>query len=118
MSLGYYVNIQEILDWRQPALERGERDMQSNQPGRTNGTEKILQAFSKMQKIPKTLIRYGMYISTGILVTGMILVILSNTVLEFDPYMDMVSKEIVKTSFVIAAETIIGGLIMDYVFRK
>lgn len=92
--------------------------MQSNQPGRTKKLEKVVTAFSRMHKLPKTLIRYGLYIFTGIFVTGMILVILTNTVLEYDPYLDMVSKEIVKTSFIIAAETVIGGLIMDYVFKK
>lgn len=92
--------------------------MQSNQTDRIKKYEKIISAFNNMQKLPKTLIKYGTYIFTGIFVTGMILVILNNTVLQFNPYLDMVSKEIVKTSFVIAAEAIIGGLIMDYVFRK
>ncbi|NLK86959.1 MAG: hypothetical protein GX279_05655 [Clostridiaceae bacterium] len=92
--------------------------MQSNQTDRIKKIEKIISAFSKLQKLPKTLIKYGLYIFTGIFVIGMILVILNNTVLHFDPYLDMVSKETVKTSFIIAAEAVIGGLIMDYAFRK
>lgn len=92
--------------------------MQLKQSNRTNNIEKIISAFGKMQKLPKTLIRYGTYIFTFIFVIGMILVILNHTLLPFDPYLDMVSKEIVKTSFIIAAEAIIGGLIMDYVFKK
>ncbi len=99
-------------------LRKGVWDMQLNQSDRTKRIEKIISAFSKMQKLPKALMRYGIYVFTGIFVTGMILVILNNTVLQFDPYLDMVSKEIVKTSFIVAAEAVIGGLIMDYVFKK
>lgn len=100
-------------------LWKGGWDMQSNQTDRRmKKIEMMISAFNKLQKLPKTLIKYGIYIFTGIFVTGMILVILNNTVLQFDPYLDMVSKEIVKISFIIAAEAVIGGLIMDYVFRK
>ncbi len=107
-----------VAEWEIINSGKGGWDMQLNQSDRTKKIEKIISAFSKMQKLPKTLIRYGTYIFTGIFVIGMILVILNNTVLQFDPYLDMVSKEIVKTSFVIAAEAVIGGLIIDYVFRK
>ncbi len=92
--------------------------MQSKQSNRIESIEKIVSAFNKMQKLPKTLIKYGLYVFTGIFAIGMILVTLNNTLLPYNHYLDMVSKEIVKVSFIIAAETIIGGLVMDYVFKK
>jgi hypothetical protein len=111
--LNKWILIENSLLWK------GGWDMQSNQTDRRmKKIEMMISAFNKLQKLPKTLIKYGIYIFTGIFVTGMILVILNNTVLQFDPYLDMVSKEIVKISFIIAAEAVIGGLIMDYVFRK
>lgn len=71
-----------------------------------------------MQKLPKTLIKFGIYVFLVIYVIGTVLVILGNTVLPYDPYFDMVSKEIVKVSFVLAAEAVIGSVVMDYVFRS
>jgi len=94
------------------------RDMQSKQSKRTKNIEKIITSFSKMHKLPRTLIRFGVYISLSLYVIGTVLVILSNTVLTYDQYFDMVSKETVKVSFILAAEAVIGGVIMDYVFRR
>lgn len=71
-----------------------------------------------MQKLPKTLIKFGIYVFLVIYVIGTVLVILGNTVLPYDPSFDMVSKEIVKVSFVLAAEAVIGSVVMDYVFRS
>lgn len=92
--------------------------MESNQSNRTKNIEKLVSAFSKIQKIPKALIRYGIYAFLGIYVIGIVLVILNSTLLQYDPYLDMVSKEMVKTSFIIAAEAVIGGLVLDYASRK
>ncbi len=92
--------------------------MQSKQSNRTSKIEKIKSAFSRMQKLPKTLIKFGTYTFLGIYIIGTVWVILNNTLLPYDPYFDMVSKEIVKISFIIAAETVIGSLIMDFVFKK
>lgn len=92
--------------------------MQSKQTNRTKNIEKIISAFNNMQKLPKTLIKFGIYVFLVIYVIGTVLVILGNTVLPYDPYFDMVSKEIVKVSFVLAAEAVIGSVVMDYVFRS
>jgi uncharacterized membrane protein YesL len=92
--------------------------MQPNQSNRTVKIEKIISSFNNMQKLPKSLIRSGVYISLVVYIIGTVLVILNSTLLQYDPYFDMVSKEIVKTSFILAAEAIIGSLVMDYVFRK
>jgi hypothetical protein len=80
--------------------------------------QKIRTAFGNMDKLPKALIRYGSYASFAIFTIGTILVLLINTILPFNTYFDMVAKAIVKTSLTLAAEVIIGGLIMDFVFKK
>lgn len=92
--------------------------MQSNHTNRIRTIEKILSSFSNMHRLPKTLIKSGIYVFLGVYITGTVLVILSNTLLQYDPYFDMVSKEIVKTSFILAAEAVIGSLVMDFVFGK
>lgn len=92
--------------------------MQSNQNNKTKNIEKILTSFSKLGKLPKALIKYGCLTFFVIFVVGTVLVLLNNTILPYNSYFDMVSKEIVKTSFVLAAEFIIGGLIMDYVIGR
>ncbi len=89
--------------------------MQSN---KTKNMEKILTAFGKMGKLPKALIKYGCYVCFGLFTVGTILVLLNNTVLVYNSYFDLVSKTLVITSFTLAAEVIIGGLVMDFVFRK
>jgi hypothetical protein len=80
--------------------------------------EKILKAFENMGKLPKALIKYGSYVFLAVFTVGTLLVLLNNTILPYNSYFDMVSKAIVITSFTLAAEAIIGGLVMDFVFRK
>lgn len=71
-----------------------------------------------MGKLPKALIKYGCYVFFGLFIIGTVLVLLINTLLPYNSYFDMVSKAIVITSFTLAAEAIIGGLVMDFVFNK
>jgi|LFRM01.1.fsa_nt_gb hypothetical protein len=95
---------------------KGVWDMRSRQSNSTNNIERIVSAFSRMQKLPRTLIRFGIYVFLAVYITGTVLVILNNTVIPYDPYFDMVSKEIVKVSFILAAEAVIGSVVLDYVF--
>ena len=89
--------------------------MQSNL---AKNIRKIRSAFGSMSKLPKAVIKYGLYTSLVIFIISSIMVLLVNTILPFDTYFDMVSKEIFKASFTLAAEAVIGGLIMDFIFRK
>lgn len=89
--------------------------MQSNL---AKNIEKIRTAFSKMGNLPKALIKYGSYVFLALFLVGTILVLLNNTLLPYNSYFDMVSKAIVTTSFTLAAEAIIGGLVMDFVFKR
>ena len=80
--------------------------------------EKILNAFGKMDKMPKALIKYGCIVFLGLLLTGTVMVLMNYTVLTYNSYFDLVSKSLVTTSFTIGAEAIIGGLVLDFVFKK
>ncbi len=80
--------------------------------------KRVLSAFNKLDKLPKALIKYGCYVSLFVLTIGCVLVLLNYTILPYDSYFDMVSKKLVITSFSLAAEAIIGGIVMDIVFRK
>ena len=80
--------------------------------------KKIATAFGKIEKLPKALLRYGCIVFLILLTVGSVLALLNNTVLNYNSYLDLVSKSLVKTSFSIAAEAIIGGLILDFVFKK
>lgn len=92
--------------------------MQFNQSERTKNIKKILTAFNGIHKLPLAIIKYGSLISAALFTIGAVLVILNNTILPYNSFSDMVSKEVVKTSFTLGAEAIIGGLIMDFVFKK
>ncbi len=92
--------------------------MQSNQTDRTNKIKKILIAFNSIHKFPMALIKCGTYAFLTVFTIGCILVMLNNTVLPYSTFSDMASKEIVRTSFILLAEAVIGGLIMDFVSKK
>ena len=80
--------------------------------------EKIVTSFGKMAKLPKALMKYGCIVFLVLLTAGSIMALLNITVLNYDSYMDLVSKSLVKTSFTIAAEAVIGGLVLDFVLKK
>lgn len=80
--------------------------------------EKVMNAFAKMEKLPKALIKYGCFIFLGLFLIGTLMVLMNYTVLTYSSYFDFVSKAIVKTSFTIGAEAIIGGLVLDFVFKR
>ena len=80
--------------------------------------EKIVNAFGKMQKMPKALMKYGCMLFLGMLAVGSIVLLLNYSLLSYDSHTVLVAKSLIKTSFTIAAEAIIGGLVLDYVFKK
>ena len=92
--------------------------MQPNQSDRSNNIRKIKKAFGSMNKPSKALLKYGSYAFLMLFIIGAVLVILNHTILPYNYYFDLASKELVKTSFVIAAEVVIGSLAMDFVFKK
>lgn len=89
--------------------------MQSNN---SKKIEKIFTAFGKIGKYPKAIIKYGTQVFLALFATGTFLVVMNRIVYNFDPYFEFVATSLIKASFTIFAEVIIGGLIIDYVFRK
>lgn len=92
--------------------------MQPNQPNRTRNIKKFMNAFNSIDKLPKAFLKYGSLAFLVLFTIGTVLVILNHTILPYNHYFDMVSKELVKTSFIIGAEAVIGSLVMDFVFKR
>lgn len=80
--------------------------------------KKIVQEFDKINKYSKTIIKYGTQISLGFLLIGTIILISNNRLYPYDNYLRFIGIEISKTSFIILAQAIIGGLLMDYIYRR
>jgi hypothetical protein len=80
--------------------------------------EKIFTAFDKIEKFPRAIIKYGVIVFLVIFGLSTGLVVFNHTVNNLDPYIEFVALYLVKTSFIILAEAVIGGLIIDYVFKK
>lgn len=79
--------------------------------------EKIFEAFGKMGNLPKSIIRYGAHAFLALFIIGTVMVVY-NHVTNYDLYLEFIAKTIIKSSFTILAETVIGGLIIDFVFGK
>lgn len=80
--------------------------------------ERVYTAFNNLSILSRKVIKYGCILFLVMLVSGLVLLLLNANVLSYSSYLDLVAKSIVKTSFQIAAEVIIGGLILDFVFKK
>lgn len=80
--------------------------------------KKIVQEFDKINKYSKAIIKYGTQISLGFLIVGTIILISNNRLFPYDSYLRFIGIEITKTSFIILAQAIIGGLLMDYFDRR
>ncbi len=80
--------------------------------------EKIQKELNSINKVSKSLIKYGSAFSLLILAVGSILLIVSGTTLNHDYYFDLTAKAMIKNSTTVFAEVIIGGLLIDYIFNK
>lgn len=89
--------------------------MQSN---KASTIEKIFTSFNKIDKLPKAIIKYGTQAFLLLFAVGTLLVVLNRTMFNFDYYREFIATSVVKASFTILAEAVIGGLIIDYVFKK
>lgn len=88
------------------------------QTDKTKKIEKILTVFTKIDKLPMAIIKYGTHISLLLLAFGTLIIVYNQTIVNFDVYLSFVARCIIKTSFTILAESIIGGLLIDFVFKK
>jgi hypothetical protein len=80
--------------------------------------EKIYSELTKLSSFAKSILKYGTQISLLLLAIGTALVIYNHTGTNFSEQFEFVAISIVKVSFTIEAEVIIGSLIIDFVLKK
>lgn len=80
--------------------------------------KRVFTAFRGLDTMPRKVVKYGSILFVMMLVSGLGLLLLNSIVLSYSSYLDLIAKSIVKTSFQVAAEVIIGALILDFVFKK
>jgi len=89
--------------------------MQMNQEKKL---KKFRDAFDNIGKLPRNIIKYGLIVFLVLFAAGTAMVVYSRAALGYDPYLEHVAMSVVKTSFTILAEAVIGALIIDYVFKS
>lgn len=80
--------------------------------------EKIVSEFYKLNPFTKKVIKRGTQICLTLLVLGTLLLFLNHTQFNYDQYYEFIATSVIKNSFIILAEVIIGGLLIDYVFNR
>ncbi len=89
--------------------------MYSNMP---KNIERIKSEFNNLGKANKMIIKAGAIISFVLLILGALLIISNYFFLNQDSFLELIARTLVKNSFTILAEAVIGGLILDYLFKK
>ncbi len=84
----------------------------------TKNLEKIFSEFNSLNKNSKSLIKYGSIISLLLLALGAIFLVLNNSLFNYDYHFELIARTIIKSSFTIFAEVIIGGLLIDYLLKR
>ena len=80
--------------------------------------EKIFSSFVKLNKITKLIIKYGTLISVALLIIGTFMILINRYGSTFDVNLDFAATSLVKASFTLMAEAIIGGILVDYIAGK
>lgn len=80
--------------------------------------KKILMELSKLGNFSKAIIKHGTQIFLGILALGTLLIVLNHTVLNYNMYYEFLATSIIKTSFILFAEAVIGGLVIDFIIKR
>ena len=79
---------------------------------------KIYTAFINLGKLPKYIIKYGSLVFLILFAAGTFLFVYNRAVLNYEPYFEFIATSIIKTSFTILAEAVVGGLLIDYIIGK
>ncbi|MCX7843077.1 MAG: hypothetical protein N2489_08390 [Clostridia bacterium] len=80
--------------------------------------QKIFLEFDKIGKLPKMIIKYGSQLFLGLFALGTALIVFNRLYLGFNLGLQNAAISLVKNSFIILAEAIIGGLLIDYIFKR
>lgn len=89
--------------------------MQSN---KTKALERIITSFGSLNSLTKVIIKYGTQAFLALFALGAILVAYNHISLNTNAHYEFIATSIVNSSFTIFAEAIIGGLIIDFIFKK
>lgn len=84
----------------------------------TKNIEKIRSEFNNLGRINKIIIKAGSIISFILLILGALLIVCNHFLLNKDLFYELVARTLVKNSFTILAEAVIGSLVLDYLFKK
>lgn len=80
--------------------------------------EKVIKEFSELGKIPKIVLQTGSRVFISIIMAGTLLITFNHLNPVFNTYIEFAANSLVKTSFAILAETVIGGLLLDYAIKR
>ncbi|MCR4437032.1 MAG: hypothetical protein QHH06_02350 [Clostridiales bacterium] len=80
--------------------------------------EKIFSEFGKINGLAKSIVKYGSIAFLLLFAAGTIFLLINHFQQNFDSYFDFTAKALIKNSFIILAEAVIGGLLMDYILKK
>lgn len=80
--------------------------------------EKIIKSLNGINSFPKAIIKHGSRIFLLLFAIGTVMVVVNHAILNYDFYFEFTAKTLIKNSFTVLAEVIIGGLLIDYIFNK
>ena len=84
----------------------------------TKKVEKFCLALDKVSSFPRAIIKYGTQAALALLCTGCLIILINYYKTDYNPYMVFVGTAVIENSFIILAEVIIGGLLIDFFLKK
>jgi len=79
---------------------------------------KIIKELTGIGNSPKKLIKHGIRVFLGFFALGTLLVVLNRVSFGYDSYIEFIAQSIIKNSFIMLAEFIIGGLVIDFLLKR
>lgn len=86
------------------------------EPKNINNKVKIITAFNNLNKYTKKALNIGIVLFLALFSLGTILVVINHTG-DFSSYKEFVATSVIKASFTVLAEVVIGVLLVDFVFN-
>jgi len=80
--------------------------------------EKIAHEFGKISRFTKSMLKYSARIFLALFALGTIIVVLNHSIFNYESYIEFIARQIIKSSFIVFAELVIGALLLDYLFNK
>lgn len=79
---------------------------------------KIYKELCKLDKHTVSFIKTGVNIFFLLFVSGTLISILNKFIIDYNPYNEFLAMSVIKSSFIVLAEVIIGCLLLDSAFNK